>query len=212
MNFSVLQHDEQGEPDSVVERDPVGWIGQGLASRRRYELNIAGVVGALPAGAGGLDLVEAQAAGHDDQPAALVLDLTEVRGHQARERVLHDVLGRADVPEHPECEINEVVTVVLVGLADRPAVLLTVHAASFQRVGSPRARGRPLRGCVPGAVARTWLLVLDDAALRIVTTQGHPRPGVTFPLRMSSLPVTCRSPPGAWHTGELTWNWSRAAS
>ncbi len=24
----LLQHDEQCEPDSVVERDPVGWIGQ----------------------------------------------------------------------------------------------------------------------------------------------------------------------------------------
>src|SRR5260221_2882901 len=101
--------------------------------RRRDELDLGGVVGALPAGAGGLDLVQAQAASHDDQPAALVFDLTEVRGHQARERVLHDVLGRADVPEHPECEINEVGTVVLVGLADRLAVLLTVHAASFQR-------------------------------------------------------------------------------
>jgi hypothetical protein len=65
---------------------------------RRGELDLAGVVGALPAGAGRLDLVQAQAAGHHDQPAALVLDLTGPRGHQARERVLHDVLGRADVP------------------------------------------------------------------------------------------------------------------
>src|SRR5260221_1260546 len=149
----LLQHDEQREPDSVVEGDPVGRIGQGPAGWRRDELDLAGVVGALPAGAGGLDLVQAQAAGHDDQPAALVFDLTEVRGHQARERVLHDVLGRADVPEHPECEINEVGTVVLVGLADRPAVLLTVHAASFQRsarhaplaVPSPPPGPAPLR-------------------------------------------------------------------
>src|SRR5882724_13609040 len=31
---------------------------------------------------------------------------------------------------------------------------------------------------------------------------GRARPGVTFPLRMSSLPVTCRSPPRAWHSGD----------
>src|SRR5258708_9973019 len=66
----------------------------------------------------------------------------------------------------------------------------------------PRARCRPLRAFLPGAVPRMWLLLLDDAALRIVTPQGRPGPGVTFPLRMSSLPVTCRSPPRAWHSGD----------
>jgi hypothetical protein len=126
-------------------------------------------------GAARLDPVQAEAAGHHDQPAALVLDLTELRGHQARERVLHNVLGRADVPEHPECEINEIRTVVLVGLADLPAVLFTPHAASFLR-SARRARCRPLRAWLPGAVPRMWLLLLDDAALRIVTTQGRPRP------------------------------------
>jgi hypothetical protein len=94
----------------------------------------------------------AEAAGHDDQPAALVLDLTEFRGHQACERVLHDVLGRADVPEHPEGEINEIRAVVLVGLADLPAVLFTAHAASFLRSARRAPRCRPLRGCLPGAV------------------------------------------------------------
>ncbi len=88
-------------------------------------------MGALPAGAGGLDLVQAEPAGHDDQPAALVLDLAELRGHQAGERILHDVLGRANVPEHPECEINEMGPVVAVGLADLRAVLFAAHAASF---------------------------------------------------------------------------------
>src|SRR5260221_1887390 len=73
----LLQHDEQREPDSVVERDPVGWIAQGRAGRRRDELDLAGVVGPLPAGAGGLDLVQAQAAGPDDHPGALVLEVTD---------------------------------------------------------------------------------------------------------------------------------------
>src|SRR5258706_10078132 len=59
----LLQHDEQCEPDSVVERYPVGWIGQGLAGRRRDELDLAGVVGPLPAGAGRPDPVPAPAAG-----------------------------------------------------------------------------------------------------------------------------------------------------
>src|SRR5215472_18832373 len=89
-----------------------------------------------------LDLVQAELAGHHDQPSALVLDLTALRRHQARERVLHDVFGRADVPQHPECEINEVRAVVLVGLADLPAVLFTVHAGCSggpPRAGGPRA-------------------------------------------------------------------------
>src|SRR5712672_2348392 len=109
---------------------------------RRDELDLAGIVGALPARAGRLDLVQAQAAGYDDQPSPLVFDLTALGGHQARERVLHDVLGRADVPQHPECEMNEIRTVVLVGLADLPAVLFTAHAASFLR----SARRVPVAG------------------------------------------------------------------
>src|SRR5216683_2062217 len=32
--------------------------------------------------------------GNHDQTSALVLDVTELRGHKARARVLHDVLGR----------------------------------------------------------------------------------------------------------------------
>src|SRR5215467_5723292 len=45
------------------------------------------------------DLVQAQAAGHHYQPAALIVDLARTGAHQARERVLDDVFGGADVPE-----------------------------------------------------------------------------------------------------------------
>jgi hypothetical protein len=39
-----LQHDQQGEPDLVVEGDPVGGIGQRGLARRRDELDLARVV------------------------------------------------------------------------------------------------------------------------------------------------------------------------
>src|SRR5260221_8891045 len=158
----LLQHDEQREPDSVVERDPVGWIGQPRLARCD-ELDLARVVGALPAGAGRLDLVQAESAGHHDQPSALVLDFTELRGHQARERFLHDVLGRADVAEHPECEIKEEWAVVLVGLADLRAVLFTVHAASFLRPAAPRSPARRGRAHVTLLTGRRSSAHCDNA-------------------------------------------------
>ena len=124
-----LQHDQQGEPDPIVEGDPVGGIGQRGLGRRRDELDLAGVVNVFPAKPGGLDLVQAQAAGHHDKPAALVLDFAEVRADQAGERVLHDVLSRAYVADHPKCQVNKVWEVVLVRLADLPGIPFPVHAA-----------------------------------------------------------------------------------
>ena len=123
-----------------------------MLGSRRDELDLAGVVGAFPAGAGGPDLIQAEAAGHHDQPAAFVLDLVEIGTHQAGERVLDDVFGRADVAEYPEGEVNEVGTVIGIRLADLP-VVLPVHATS-----SPRPARLP------------WRRLLDDAAPRIVTS------------------------------------------
>ena len=44
-----LQHDQQGDPHAVIERDPVRRVGES-GFRRRDELDFCGVVGALPAG------------------------------------------------------------------------------------------------------------------------------------------------------------------
>jgi hypothetical protein len=76
---------------------------------------------------GATDPVQAQAAGHDDQPAPLVGDLADVRGQQAGERILHGVLGGADVTEHPEREIDQVRAMVPVRLNDLGAVGRLAH-------------------------------------------------------------------------------------
>ena len=57
-------------------------------------------------------MVEADAPGDNDQPAAHVLDLVEVDVHESHERLLHDVLGLADAADHPEGEVDEVAAVV----------------------------------------------------------------------------------------------------
>jgi hypothetical protein len=49
----LLQHDQQRQPDAVIEGDPVGRIGQGRLGRGCGELDLAGVMCPLPAGSGG---------------------------------------------------------------------------------------------------------------------------------------------------------------
>ena len=49
-----LQHDQQGEPDAVIEGDPVGGVAEPVPGSGRDELDLAGVVGAFPAGAADL--------------------------------------------------------------------------------------------------------------------------------------------------------------
>jgi hypothetical protein len=44
-----LHHDQQCDPDAVIERDPVRRVGE-TGFRRRDELDFGGVVGAFPAG------------------------------------------------------------------------------------------------------------------------------------------------------------------
>jgi hypothetical protein len=133
-----LQHHQQGQADAVVEGDPVGGVGQCAVRRRCDELDLGGVVRPFPAGTGRADPVQAQAAGHHDQPAALVLDAGHVRAEQAGERVLHGVLGGADVAEHPEREIDQVRAVVPVRLDDLRPVGCVAHSRS--------SLGRPGRG------------------------------------------------------------------
>jgi len=96
-------------------------------------------MGPLPAGVRRPDPIQAQAAGHHGQPAALVLDLVEFDAHQAGERVLHDVLGRADVPEHPERQVDEVGPMIGVRLADPAVIPVPVHAGSSPAIGLAQA-------------------------------------------------------------------------
>jgi hypothetical protein len=113
-----LQHHQQRQPDAVIEGDPVSGIGQLAARGRGDGLELAGIAVQLPAGPGGPDLVQAQAAGHHDQPAPLILDVAGPGADQPGERVLDGVLGRADVPEHAEREVDQVGPVVQVRLGD----------------------------------------------------------------------------------------------
>jgi len=86
----TLQHDEQRQPDAVVEGDPIRRIGE--PSRLScYELDLAGVVSTLAACPGRPDQVKAKAARHDDQPSAHIFDLVQT-GHRpcAPPRVLDE--------------------------------------------------------------------------------------------------------------------------
>lgn len=117
-----VQHDQQGQPDVVIQRDPVGGVRERIADREClaacHELDLVGVVRALAAGPGRPDLIQAQPTGHHDQPAASIVDLTGGGAQQAGERVLHHILGRADVAQHPEGQVDQVGTVGLPGLDD----------------------------------------------------------------------------------------------
>jgi len=97
-----LQHYQQRQMDAVIETDPVRRIGQLRLGRRRGGFDLAGIMGPLAAQPRGSDLVQAQAAGHHDQPAALIVDLTGTSAQQARKCVLNNILCGADIPEHPE--------------------------------------------------------------------------------------------------------------
>ena len=126
-----LQHDQQGQLDVVVEGDPVGRVGGRLEANRWLaagdELDLAGVMRAFPARPGGAELIQAQPAGDHDQPAASIIDLTARRAEQAGERVLDHVLGRADVPQHPEGQVDQVRAVLIPGLDDLFVTLLLSH-------------------------------------------------------------------------------------
>jgi hypothetical protein len=113
-------------------------------------------VGAFPAGAGRPDLIQAEAAGHHDQPAALILDVAEIGTYQAGERVLYDILGRADVAEHPEREVNQVQAMTGVCLADLPALEVPVHLPFLPRPGTPGGPDKYRVGpAAPGPSYRT---------------------------------------------------------
>ena len=100
----------------------------------------------------GAELVEAQPADDDDQPAADVVDVVEVASEQPAERLLHDVLGVGDAAEHPEREVDEVRAVLdqtssKSGLvrrrSDDQSCAASSRTVSIVRRDSPRKCDRP---------------------------------------------------------------------
>ena len=82
--------------------------------------------------------VQAQPAGHDDQPAPLVFYLADVHGQQAGEGILNGVLGGADVAEHPKREVDQIRSMVPVRLDDLgTACRLVAHPRSFRSAPHP---------------------------------------------------------------------------
>jgi hypothetical protein len=77
---------------------------------------------------------QAQPAGHHDQPAAFVFDLAGPGAQQPGKRVLDHILGRADVPQHPEGQVDQVRAMLGPGLDDLLIVLVHGHAFSSRRV------------------------------------------------------------------------------
>jgi hypothetical protein len=63
----------------------------------------------------GPQLVEAEPADHDDEPATDVVDLADVGSHQASERLLHGVFGLAHVAEHAKADVEQVTSMVAPG-------------------------------------------------------------------------------------------------
>jgi hypothetical protein len=142
----------KGQPDVVVQRDPVGWVAGRIGTRgplaARHELDLAGVVRPLAASPGRADLIQAQAAGHHDQPAAGIVDLTRAGAQQAGKCVLHHVLGRADVAQHPEGQVDQVGVVGMPRLDDLvlPFFGHVAHLVIFRPATDGASPGRTAHG------------------------------------------------------------------
>jgi hypothetical protein len=63
----------------------------------------------------------------NDQPAPVILDLATRRPEQPGKRVLNDILGRADVPKHPEGQVHQIGAVSMTYLDDLRICLLFSH-------------------------------------------------------------------------------------
>src|SRR5205814_3622396 len=102
-----LQHDREGHADVVVAGDDVGRIGEVGGDVERPLRSV------LAAGAPRAQLVQAQATHDHDEPSPNVVDLVNVDAEEPDERLLHDVLGFADAPEHAEGDVEQVAAVSL---------------------------------------------------------------------------------------------------
>ena len=102
----ALEDDGQRHAHAVVQGHVLGRIG------RQPRMIGRQVEPGLVAGASRGHVVQTDAPGDHDQPAAHVIDVVEVDIHQAHERLLHDVLRLADAADHAEGEVDEVTAVV----------------------------------------------------------------------------------------------------
>ena len=103
----LLQHNQQRHPHTVIERDPISGIGSlpfhpedGERTFDRRGLPLAATPGRT-------EQVQTQAADDHDQPASDVIDVIEIGAPKTGEGVLDRVFGITDVPEHPECEVDQ---------------------------------------------------------------------------------------------------------
>jgi hypothetical protein len=112
----------QGDADVVVEGDAVGGVdGVDGAAAGRSRSSRRARWGAAP----GPELVQADPADHDDQPAADVVDPSDVGADQPGERLLHGVLASLRLPSMRKGDVEQVTPLI----APRPAQL-DIHLAS----------------------------------------------------------------------------------
>jgi hypothetical protein len=126
-----------------------------------HELDLAGVARPFTANPGRADLVQAQSASDHGQPAAVVLDLAAGVAQQPGKRVLPDILGRADVPQHLEGEVRKVGTMGVPGLDDLLVALLFGHVPPLY-----------MRPCLQDEAARQKVTASLSVALRRPSGRG----------------------------------------
>src|SRR5262249_36241085 len=113
----LFEHDQQGHANGVVERDAVGGVGP----ERREVHHRLGEPRPDVAGAPGRcwpQLIATQPAGHGNEPAAHVVDAVDAMPYEPGIRLLHDVLGVADAPEHAVRDIHHALAVIAPGVGN----------------------------------------------------------------------------------------------
>jgi hypothetical protein len=129
----------KGEPDFVVERDPVSRVH--VARWERIEIVEGG--GTSPLTVSGTKSVEADAAHDDREPPSHVVDLVEVLVDKPGEGFLYGVLGITDAAEHAKCDVEQVAVVVTPGASQSSVELQLVgiaHAAPPPMTTNDRAQ------------------------------------------------------------------------
>ena len=99
---------QQGGADLVVEGDPIGRTKILRLVNRSGGLEDSRLAGTFVTDACRPDLVEAQPPRDHRQPATNVVNLRLIGSCQAQERLLGDVFGLADIPDHLIGEIHQV--------------------------------------------------------------------------------------------------------
>ena len=99
-----FEHHQQGDPDRVVERHPIGRVEVG-ARRLDEWLGQPRPDIAAPDGVGA-QAVEAHPSGHGDQPSDHVIDVVGAMAGEAGVGLLHGILGVGEGAEHPIADIE----------------------------------------------------------------------------------------------------------